>query len=85
MAVCVRGGCASVGFRPVTGRGLFFREGIRRAGMLAFPFAAAHEPAKCAERVSHGLREGIRQAEMPYRQEFIRNGGRRCTRKFQQT
>lgn len=23
MAVCVRGGCASVGFRPVTGRGLF--------------------------------------------------------------
>lgn len=31
------------------------REGIRQAEMLAFPFAAAREPAKLAGRVLTGL------------------------------
>ena len=31
------------------------QEGIRQAGMLAFPFAAAHEREKLAKRVSHRL------------------------------
>ena len=37
---------------------LFFclREGTRQAEMLAFPFAAAREPAKLAERVLYGCR-----------------------------
>ena len=34
----------------------FLREGTRQAEMLAFPFAAAREPAKLAERVLSGLR-----------------------------
>ena len=47
-----------------TGKAFFnLREGIRQAGMLAFPFAAAREREKLAKRVSHRLREGIRQAE----------------------
>lgn len=32
----------------------FLREGIRQAEMLAFPFAAAREPAKRAKRVLSG-------------------------------
>ena len=31
----------------------YLREGTRQAGMLAFPFAAAREREKLAERVSH--------------------------------
>ena len=34
----------------------YLRGGTRQAGMLAFPFAAAREREKLAERVSHRLR-----------------------------
>ena len=36
------------------------REGTRQAEMLAFPFAAAREPAKLPKRVLSGLRKGTR-------------------------
>ena len=34
---------------------LYLREGTRQAEMLAFPFAAAREPAKLAKRVLSGF------------------------------
>lgn len=57
-----RSGCAP---------GIFCAEGIRQAGMLAFPFADARECEKLAERVSHRCAEGIRQALVFYKKKLM--------------